>query len=106
MENHEQVNRSSGSDRFLKPLLFDKVKSIINDWDPVELLAMHCPDDEYHSEIRVICRYVKKTEPLDETELGTFIYQTFRDYCGKEFRESLESCIVIGRKILKSVLDG
>lgn len=89
----------------MKHLLFDKVKTIINVWDPVELLATHCPDDEYHSEIRAICRYIEETDPLNEIELGTQIYQTFKDYLGKEFRESLDSCIVIGRKIMESVSD-
>jgi hypothetical protein len=87
----------------LKPLLFNKVKSIINNWDPVKLLAIHCPDDEYHSEIRAICRYIEEADSLNEIELGTYIYQTFTDFLGKEFRESPDSCIVIGRKIMESV---
>lgn len=89
----------------LKPLLFNKVKSIINNWNPVELLAIHCPDDEYHSEIRAICRYIEEADSLNEIELGTQIYQTFKVYLGKEFRESPDSCIVIGRKIMESVIN-
>ena len=27
--------------------MFDKVKEIIDEWDPIDLLAMHCPADEY-----------------------------------------------------------
>ena len=27
--------------------MFDKVKAVIDEWDPIELLSIHCPSDEY-----------------------------------------------------------
>lgn len=27
--------------------MFDKVKMVIDEWDPIELLSIHCPSDEY-----------------------------------------------------------
>lgn len=27
--------------------MFDKVKTVIDEWDPIQLLSTHCPSDEY-----------------------------------------------------------
>lgn len=31
---------------------FFLVKKVIDEWDPFNLLAIHCPDDEYDEEMR------------------------------------------------------
>lgn len=85
--------------------LFKTVKEIINDWDPVELLAIHFPDDEYHSELRVICTYIEATKELQEVGLGTCIYSTFKDFLGQEFQKTLDECMEISKKIIKSIKD-
>ncbi|WP_232697183.1 pyridoxamine 5'-phosphate oxidase family protein [Brevibacillus daliensis] len=64
----------------MQDLLFTKVKEIINSWDPAELLAIHCPEDEYHSEIKEICLQIKSNNNYTSHELGMFIHQTYQSY--------------------------
>ena len=54
------------------------VKSVINDWDPSELL-FHAPDDEYHSEIDEIQHLLRVTD--DSAELAEGIFKVFLCVC-------------------------
>ncbi|MCJ8010153.1 hypothetical protein MUG84_00160 [Paenibacillus sp. KQZ6P-2] len=83
--------------------IFIQVKPIINEWDPAGLLAIHCPDDEYHSEIREICHYIESLDTKDYKLLGLHIYKTFKDYLGNEFQETEEKCFEISLKIYKGL---
>ncbi|OUS70431.1 hypothetical protein B1748_28475 [Paenibacillus sp. MY03] len=51
---------------------------IINDWDPVGLLAGGAPEDEYSSEIRVIKQQAANC--TSEIELAKLIQHVFYDW--------------------------
>ena len=55
--------------------MFDKVKKIIDEWDPIDLLAMHCPDDEYNDISFSISEKVQTTVNIEN--LANYIYDLF-----------------------------
>lgn len=74
------------------------VKIIINEWDPIDLLS-HCPDDEYHSEIKEIYQLLCLTD--DSNELADGIFKIFIDSFDEEiFKKSKAECKCIARKLL------
>lgn len=71
---------------YLNSLYFDPtpiievVKKYIDEWDPVQLLSMEFPEDEYDSEIRKISIYITKhMDDLDVIKLERQIRKVFED---------------------------
>lgn len=60
--------------------MFDKVKKIIDEWDPIDLLAMHCPDDEYNDISFSISEKVQTTVNIEN--LANYIYDLFEHEFG------------------------
>ena len=80
--------------------MFKIVKNIIDEWDPIELLAMHCPPDEYDIEIKEIMNFLNKETKLEE--LSAKIYYIFLDYFGDDtFTKTKEECSIIADKIIQ-----
>ncbi|NOV00571.1 hypothetical protein [Paenibacillus planticolens] len=50
---------------------------VINDWDPVVLLAGGAPEDEYSIEVKEIFR--KSSACKSQTDLALLIYRVFND---------------------------
>ena len=48
--------------------MLDRIIEILNEWDPIELIAIGCPDDEYEPEAKAILAEMEKTS--DETRLA------------------------------------
>ncbi len=81
--------------------MINKVKETIDDWDPIDLLAMHCPDDEYDS-ISVLIS--QKTVVISDVEsLAKYIYDLFVCEFGvPTFDKDLDECRIIAKRILKT----
>jgi len=74
------------------------VKTIIDDWDPINLLS-HAPDDEYHSEIREIECLLNSTK--DYRELAEGIYNIFLKSFGEiTFQKTVSECAEIAKIML------
>ncbi|RLQ84859.1 DUF1871 family protein [Planomicrobium sp. Y74] len=71
------------------------VKSIIDDWDPIGLLDLGCPEDEYDPEIRDIVALLPHVKSVDELALS--IRQVFMKWF-EEFL-SIEKCQPVALKI-------
>ncbi|WP_152394271.1 DUF1871 family protein [Paenibacillus guangzhouensis] len=80
--------------------LFTVVKEIIDNWDPIGLLAIHCPDDEYESEIREIVTALSYTTNAEElaSKINNILYQAFEE----DFKKS-NDCNVIAHEILRAL---
>ncbi|WP_018750851.1 hypothetical protein [Paenibacillus sanguinis] len=87
----------------MKPKTFTSIKTIIDQWDSAELLAIHCPQDEYDSEIKKLTLYIQSNESLNEKEFGKYIYKILTEYLGNQFQETEERCLEISKKILEKV---
>lgn len=75
------------------------ITEIINQWDPIGLLALCCPSDEYVDEIAEIIAFCD-THVLDEQQLGAAIYEIFCRRFGKDvFLKSLAECVRIAGHI-------
>lgn len=70
-------------------------KKIIDEWDPIGLLKMGCPDDEYAPEVVDIIRLLPRVKSVDELAMG--IQKVFTDW----FAETLviEDCNTAAKKI-------
>ena len=76
------------------------VKKIINEWDPIQLLAI-APSDEYDFEIQQIEAVVKETS--DVKKVASVIYYTFTEaFGGDVFKKTMDECIIIASEILQS----
>ncbi|MBB2483237.1 DUF1871 family protein [Bacillus sp. APMAM] len=73
---------------------------IINEWDPLDLLALDCPDDEYESEIQRIVSATlngNNAEKLAE-KIIEILYKVF-----EEDLKKTNDCLQIADKILKTI---
>jgi hypothetical protein len=77
----------------------DKLTGIINEWDPLNLMA-HAPADEYELEVKMIKQLLN--EVREELELAKGIRSIFLQTSGNEFfKKDLEECLAVARKILE-----
>lgn len=74
---------------------FNEIKRVINEWDPIGLLAMECPEDEYHPEIADIAKRLKEIHSVEEA--ARMIKQVFLEWFGEEVK--LEECYAAAIKI-------
>ena len=80
--------------------MFKRIKNIIDAWDPIELLVIHCPPDEYDE----ISHELDKTiaNGVDVDALTDSIFILFEQAFGAPtFNKSLDECRKIAQKILK-----
>ena len=79
---------------------FEKVKVIIDGWDPVDLLTCcHCPSDEYDDISIELAQML--TFDTDVETLKNDIYNIFvRDFDAGTFDKSPQECETIARKII------
>ena len=79
---------------------FEKVKVIIDGWDPVDLLTCcHCPSDEYDDISIELAQML--TFDTDVETLKNDIYNIFvRDFDAETFDKSPQECETIARKII------
>ncbi|WP_078410766.1 DUF1871 family protein [Priestia abyssalis] len=86
---------------------FTLVKEVIDEWDPLNLLAIHCPDDEYDGEIGDIVKLLPNVKSVDELSLG--IHKVFVKWFGEDFLEaekySIQKCNPIAIKIWNRIFD-
>lgn len=82
---------------------FEKVKAIIDGWDPVDLLTCgHCPSDEYDDISIELAQML--TFDTDVETLKNDIYNIFvRDFDAETFDKSPQECETIARKIIKDL---
>ena len=64
----------------------DEIISIINEWDPINLLDI-CPTDEYQPEIKQIASVISRNNKMNYIDLGKIIYGIFVDSFGEEFSD-------------------
>ena len=76
----------------------NRVKQIIDSWDPMGLLS-HAPNDEYNSEINQIEELLKFTNNVNEVSNG--IWKIFINAFGEEnFKKSKLECKQIAYLLL------
>lgn len=73
------------------------IKKIIDKWDPIGLLELGCPDDEYDSEIREVVSLSLHAKSVDDLAIG--IRQVFIKWFDEYL--SIEKCYPIAFKILE-----
>ncbi|KQX69043.1 MULTISPECIES: hypothetical protein [unclassified Paenibacillus] len=95
--------------RYLESLPYDPtpmmevVKHHIDRWDPIKLLAMDGPEDEYDGETRTITIYITKhLDDLDAPSLGKAINKVLGDSFRDEFQAD-EQSIEIASSIIYSL---
>ncbi len=77
--------------------LVQLVKEVVDQWDPIDLLAF-CPPDEYDIEIKSICAMIQ--EDMDEDELAKVIQTIFTEYFGSDtFDKNFHDCRIVAKTI-------
>lgn len=66
------------NDLVIDPYRFEHVKKVIDDWDPMHLLEVGAPPDEYESEVEEIVKVLQET--IDVNKLAEEIQQIFARY--------------------------
>jgi hypothetical protein len=82
---------------FLSEYIF--VKEVIDEWDPIGLLGMGCPDDEYDPEIRDIVRLLSNIKSV--VELAEVIHNVFDKWFNSidSIEYTFEKCYPVAIKI-------
>ena len=77
---------------------YNKVKTVIDNWDPIELLT-HAPKDEYALKCKKIYNLITSNTSVEF--IARTIFTVFAQSFGKElFNKTLKECTVIAKKIL------
>nr|WP_106779137.1 DUF1871 family protein [Lysinibacillus timonensis] len=78
------------------------VEKIVNEWDPVNLLAIDCPDDEYEFEIQQITSATIGANTAKELagKINVILYKAFEE----DFKKS-NDCLMIADKIFYKHFD-
>jgi hypothetical protein len=83
----------------------NKIKTIINQWDPMNLFP-HAPSDEYSSEIREVCNFLENSRDYISYDLGQKILAIFQSAFGKDlFPKSLAQCNEIAVEIIHEIIE-
>ena len=68
---------------------FELVKEIINEWDPVNLIELGAPINEYNNEISMIATKIKEESNVDD--IAEVIYNTLIEMFDKAPFENIEN---------------
>ena len=82
-------------------VIFDKVKSVVNRYDPYGLLADGVPEDEYESIIIGIVSSLQSNP--DPNDLATTIDRLFSEYIGVKGSRSTEAFVGLASEILDNL---
>lgn len=84
--------------------MYEKIKKIIDEWYPIELLIINCPEDEYDYEIKkIVSSYYKN---ISESILGEKVYNIFiEEFDNEIFNKTKEECNIIAKKIIKELAE-
>ncbi|WP_338752662.1 DUF1871 family protein [Bacillus sp. FJAT-52991] len=79
---------------------FKVVENVVNEWDPVDLLAIDCPNDEYDFEIQRIVSATLSVNNAEELakKINDILYKAFEE----NFKKS-KDCLRIADKIFKKI---
>lgn len=84
---------------------FELVKGIINEWDPVNLIELGAPIDEYNNEISMIASKIK--EESNVNDIAEVIYNTLIEMFDKATFENIEKlkteCLSIAEILYKKI---
>jgi len=81
------------------------VKKVIDEWDPIEVFP-YAPDDEYETEVKLICDAIKKIDFNNdmESQLAREIQNIFKKQLDSEiFDFNYEKCLSIAQKIMGKI---
>lgn len=84
--------------------MFDEVKKVIDEWDPIGLLCAHCPPDEYDDISMMLSEVLNCNMSVEfvAREIYTLFIQAFDS---STFNKGSDECISIARKIVESMPD-
>ena len=74
---------------------FILVKEVVDEWDPIGLLGMGCPDDEYDPEIKDIVQLLSNIKTVDE--LTRVIQKVFIKWFEEDL--TIEKCYPVALEI-------
>lgn len=81
---------------------YDHVKRIIDMWDPIDLLKVDSPKDEYSAEVKIILNSLLHEGNTDVLELANTISNVFIAAFGEDvFDKDIEVCKQIAKNILR-----
>lgn len=74
-------------------IMKNKIKELIDAWDPYDLLAF-APDDEYSIEINDIYELIKQNKNINEADLKRYIKERFDFDDIAEKKQNIDNMIV------------
>lgn len=79
----------------------EKIRKEINNWDPIGLLEIGAPKNEYEQEIVKISSKIMLENNKDK--LGEIIYEIFLEmFDDCVFNKTIEECVEIAEKIINN----
>ena len=105
--SYEDYCDKNGPKILVTPLpqrLSDEIRSVIDRWDPLGMLAGGCPDNEYFPELRQICDFIHENNELTPESLGLETSKIFNHMFGEEmFSKSIGECRETAAKIIEKI---
>ncbi|GEN46736.1 DUF1871 family protein [Alkalibacillus haloalkaliphilus] len=86
---------------YLKPLATKVVTKHINIWDPMQLIEMGAPPDEYEEEVEKVVNTILENE--DEIQLAESIVESFKYTFGREL--DFNKTLIIAKNIWKELYE-
>jgi DNA-binding transcriptional ArsR family regulator len=74
-----------------------KIRELVNAWDPIGLIALEAPEDEYDPEVRAIYRVLRSGKGQSAEELSRRIAAILKEFFGAKLVG--ESCSDVAESI-------
>lgn len=81
--------------------LYQVVREIVDSLDPIGLLALGCPDDEYNPEIERIVQRLATAKALSLETVQTILHETFVEFFDQELAGPTERYREAAREIVQ-----
>lgn len=78
--SHQQTSGKRAGADVARRELYQVVKEVVDRFDPIGLLSIGCPDDEYTPEIKRITQKLCATKDLSLEIVQAILHETFVEY--------------------------
>ncbi len=99
--SHQRPSGKPAGKNVASKELYQVVREVVDRLDPIGLLALGCPADEYAPEIERIAQRLTTAKALSLETVQTILYETFAEFFDRELAGSKDRYREAAREIVQ-----